>query len=104
VATDGADQGVGMDFIFFNANTSLGTERYVPNISASSVLTAIGGAKIVSTDWYDLGTPRIAYIPNIGMMMKSGGATTSLYIAGIARGTGTFTGSAIQLQLSFMRN
>jgi hypothetical protein len=98
------DQGKPFDLIFFNANTSLGTENSAPDIDDTEVLTVIGRVSIADTDYYDLGVNRIACKYGIGLLMKAGAATTSLYVAGISRGTPTYSASGLQIQFAFMRN
>jgi len=104
VITDISDQGQALDLIFFNANTSLGTENSAPDIDDTEVLTVIGRISVSSSDYYDLGANRVACVRNLGLLMEAGGGTTSLYVAGVSRGTGTYSASGIQIQFGFMRN
>jgi hypothetical protein len=104
MVSDISDQGQPFDLIFFNANTSLGTENSAPDIDDTEVLTVIGRVQISAADYYDLGGNRVACVRGIGLMMKAGAATTSLYVAGVSRGTGTYTASGLQIQFGFMRN
>ena len=103
VVSDIDDQGQGFDLIFFNANTSLGTENSAPDIDDTEVLTVIGRVQIGSGSFYDLGGNRVACVYGIGLLLKSG-ASTSLYVAGVSRGTGTYTASGLQIQFGFLRN
>lgn len=103
VVSDIDDQGQGFDLIFFNANTSLGTENSAPDIDDTEVLTVIGRVQVGSGSFYDLGGNRVACVYGIGLLLKSG-ASTSLYVAGVSRGTGTYTASGLQIQFGFLRN
>lgn len=98
------DQGVGFDLIFFNANTSLGTANSAPDIDDTEVLTVIGRVQIGSGSFYDLGGCRVATVSGIGLLMKAAAAATSLWVAGVSRGAGTYTAAGLQIQLGFMRN
>jgi hypothetical protein len=96
------DQGVEMDLIFFNANTSLGTENSAPDIDDTEVLTTLGIVNV--PDWTDLGANQIATVTGIGLVLEAGAATTSLYVAGITRGAPTYTASGLQITFGFLRN
>lgn len=104
VVSDINDQGQGFDLIFFNANTSLGTENSAPDIDDTEVLTVIGRVQVGAGAFYDLVANRVACVTGIGLLMKAGAATTSIYVAGISRGTGTYTAAGLQIQFGFMRN
>jgi len=96
------DQGVEMDLIFFNANTSLGTENSAPDIDDTEVLTTLGIVNV--PDWIDLGGNRVATVTGIGLVLKAGADTTSLWVAGITRGTPTHTENGLQVTFGFLRN
>jgi hypothetical protein len=104
VVSDISDQGQPFDLIFFNANTSLGTENAAPDIDDTEVLTVIGRVQVTTVDYYDLGGNRVACVTGIGLPLKAGAATTSLYVAGVSRGTGTYGATALQIQFGFLRN
>jgi hypothetical protein len=96
------DQGIEMDLIFFNAATALGTENAAPDIDDTEVLTTLGS---VNVDTYlDLGANQIATVDGIGLVLEAGAATTSLYVAGITRGTPTHSASGLQITFGFLRN
>jgi len=96
------DQKVEMDLIFFNANTSLGTENSAPDIDDTEVLTTLGVVNVA--DYVDLGANSIATVTGIGLELKAGAATTSLYVAGITRGAPTYSASGLQITFGFLRN
>lgn len=97
------DQGIGIDLIFFNANTSLGTENSAPDIDDTEVLTVIGRVQIGAGSFYDLGANRVACVYGIGLPMKAG-TGGSVWMAGIARGAPTYAGGHIQIKLGVLRN
>ena len=100
---DKDDQGEAFDLIFFDANTSLGTENAAPDITDTEAEDILGRISVGAGDYYDLGLCQIACVSPIGLELKSG-ASTSLYVAGISRGTGTYTASGIMIKFAFLRN
>lgn len=97
---DEDDQGMGLDILFLDANNSLGTENAAPSISDANARSIIGRVSISSADFYDLGGCRFAQRAGIGLPLK-GNASTTLYVAAISRGTGTYTASGIRIKLGF---
>ena len=103
VVTDVDDQGTGIDLIFFNANTSLGTENAAPDITDSEALTIIGRVQVGSGSFYDLGLNKVACVYGIGLPMKAG-TGGSIWMAGIARGAPTYASGSLQIKLGILRN
>lgn len=102
---DKADQGVGMTLLFANAATDFGTLNAAPDPDDTESGTVIGHCAIVAADYIDLGANRVACIRNIGLMLKAGAATTSLYVAAVnGSGTPTYANGDLVLQLCFMRS
>lgn len=103
VVADVDDQGIGIDLIFFNANTTLGTVNSAPDIDDSEVLTVIGRVQVGAGSFYDLGANRVACVYGIGLPMKAG-VGGSIWMAGIARGAPTYAGGHIYIKLGVLRN
>jgi hypothetical protein len=103
---DRDDQGFGFDLLFFDAATSLGTENSAPDPTDDESNTIVGKVSIGASDFYDLGVNRLAYLDGtrVNVTMKLGAATTSLYVAAIAQGAGTYSAAGITLKLAFVRN
>lgn len=102
---DKADQGVGMTLVFANAATDFGTLNAAPDPDDTESGTVIGLVAVVAADYLDLGANKVACIRNIGLMMKAGAATTSLYVAAVnGTGTPTYANGDLVLQLCFMRS
>lgn len=97
------DQAIGIDLIFFNANTSLGTENSAPDIDDTEVLTVIGRVQVGAGSFYDLGTSTMACVYGIGLPMKAG-TGGSIWMAGIARGAPTYASGHLQIKLGVLRN
>lgn len=96
-------QGIGIDLIFFNANTTLGTENSAPDIDDTELLTVIGRVQVGAGSFYDLGANRVACVYGIGLPMKAG-TGGSIWMAGIARGAPTYAGGHIYIKLGVFRN
>jgi len=103
VVQDPDDQGIGIDLIFFNANTSLGTENSAPDIDDTELLTVIGRVQVGAGSFYDLGANRVACVYGIGLPMKAG-TGGSIWMAGIARGAPTYAGGHLFIKLGVLRN
>jgi hypothetical protein len=103
VVADVDDQGIGIDLIFFNANTSLGTENSAPDIDDTEVLTVIGRVQVGAGSFYDLGANRVACVYGIGLPMKAG-TGGSIWMAGVARGAPTYAGGHLFIKLGVLRN
>lgn len=102
---DKDDQGVAFTLVFANAATDFGTLNSAPDADDTEAATVIGTVPVALTDYLDIGGAQIACIRNIGLKLKAGAATTSLYVAGInGGGAPTFTASGLVIQLGFTRN
>lgn len=97
------DQGIGIDLIFFNDNTTLGTENSAPDIDDTEAQTIIGRVQVGAGSFYDIGASKIACVYGIGLPMKAG-TGGSVWMAGIARGAPTYAGGHIYIKLGILRN
>jgi hypothetical protein len=95
ILNDEDDQGIALDLWFLSAATSLGTENSAPNISDANSRTLIGKQAVAATDFYDLGGVRVAYLKNLWIPIKPIAGTTSLAMAAISRGAGTYSAAGI---------
>jgi hypothetical protein len=100
---DKADQGVDFELVFLNAATSLGTENAAISIADADAEDIIGHFAFTN-DYVDLINSQIRCEGGIGLPLKAGAATTSLYVAGISKGTGTYGASDILITFGFLRN
>lgn len=103
VVADVDDQGIGIDLIFFNADTTLGTENSAPDIDDTEAQTIVGRVQVGAGSFYDLGANRVACVYGIGLPMKAG-TGGSIWMAGIARGAPTYAGGHIFIKLGVLRN
>lgn len=101
---DKADQGVAMTLLLANAATDFGAANAAPDPDDTEAGTVIGWVPIATTDYVDLGASKVACIRQLGLVLKAGAATTSLYLAGInGTGTPTYAAGDLVIQLGFLR-
>lgn len=102
---DKADQKMAFTLLFANAATDFGTLNSAPDPDDTETATVIGHVPVSTGDYIDLGGASVACVRNIGLLLKAGAATTSLYIAGV-NGTGapTYGASDLVLQIGLLRS
>jgi len=103
VVIDADDQGQPMDIYFLKSNVSLGTENAAPSITDANALEILGKVSVYSTDFSDLGGVRVALPDFKPFMLQSGAASTSIYVAAISKGTGTYTASGVTIKAGIVR-
>lgn len=102
---DKDDQGIAFTLLVANAATDFGTLNSAPDADDTEAATVIGWVPVGTADYIDLGGAKVACIRNIGLLLKAGAATTSLYVAGMnGTGTPTFTASGLVIQLGLLRS
>ena len=102
---DKGDQKAEINLIFANAATDFGAPGGVPDPDDTEALTVLGIVNVASTDYVDLGANSVATVKNIGLLLKAGAATTSVYLAGVAVGTPTpASTSDLQISIGFLRS
>jgi hypothetical protein len=102
---DKADQKVAFTLVFANAATDFGTLNAAPDPDDTEAATVIGHVAVAASDYLDLGANAVACVKGIGLLLKAGAATTSLYVAGVnGTGTPTFAASDLVIQLGFLRS
>lgn len=101
---DEDDAGIAIDLLFLDAATSLGTVNAAFAASDTLARGIVGRVNIATGDYVDCGGFRVAQKANLGMVMKCGAATSSLYVAGVTRGgTPTYTASGLKFKFGFSR-
>lgn len=103
VLNDKDDQGQALDIVFLNTNVSIGTENAAVAVSDTNADQILGIISVASGDWIDLGGCRVATKTNVALVVEAGSGLTSLFIAAISRGTGTYTASGITLSVGFCK-
>lgn len=100
---DKDDQGQPLDLVFLDVSGSIGTENAAAGPTDAVAATILGVVEIAAADYVDLANSQIAVRTNLGIVVKPASGT-SLYIAAISRGTGTYTASGITLKLGFLQD
>lgn len=99
VLNDKDDQGQALDLVFLKTAASIGTENSAVSVSDTNADQILGIVSVASDDWIDLGGCRVATKANIGLVAEAGPGSTSVFVAAISRGTGTYTASGITLSV-----
>jgi len=102
---DEDDQGMAIDLVFLRSNQSIGTENAAFSPSDAVAREILTEVPILAADYNDYTNNQqaIKQVSDTGMgviMQPSSG--DSLYVAGIARGSGTFTASGVRLRVGFI--
>lgn len=101
IIIDADNQGEPFDILLLADNVSLGTENAAPTISASDLLNTLAVIPVEATDFRNVGAVRVAQVTLPPAILKT--STTSLFIAGISRGAGTYTASGLTVKLGLLR-
>lgn len=96
---DEDDQGIAFDVIFLDADVSLGTENVAVAVTDANARNILGRVEIAAGDFYDMGGCQIATKEGLDLAVKGVAASTSLYIAAVSRGAGTYTANGIRLRI-----
>lgn len=99
VVLDKDDQGQALDLVFLRTNVSLGSENSAVAITDTDAEQVLGIVSIAAGDYNDLGANRVATMPGVGLVLEADAASTSIYLAAVSKGTGTYTASGIIVKL-----
>jgi hypothetical protein len=99
VVNDKDDQGQAMDLVFLRTDVSIGTENAAVSIADADAGEILGIVSIASSDFLDLGGCRVATVPSIGLVLEADAASSSIFIAAISRGTGTYSASGVTVKI-----
>lgn len=95
---------VDFEMLFLDGNNSIGAENAAIALTGGTSSRSVQG--IVATadgTWFDMGTVNYNIIRNIGMEIQPASNSTSLWIGGVIRGSGTYTASGVRLKLGFLQ-
>jgi hypothetical protein len=104
VVLDEDDQGVAFDLLFLNAATSLGSLNAAVNLTDAMGRTLIGKVAVATGDYYDFGGCRAAFKSDLNMLLKAASASTTLYVAAVSRGAGTYTAAGIRIKVGLVQD
>lgn len=101
VVLDGDDQGQDFDLLFLDATGTVGTINSAVSISDADAAKILGYVSLVAEDdATDLVNSHLYTKAAVGLEVKAGAASTSLFVAGVLRsGTPTFTASGMRIKI-----
>lgn len=99
---DKDDQGAALDIIFLDANVTIGTENSAVSITDANAEKIIGNVEVAAADYVDMINNQHALKANLGIPFKCAAAQTSIWVAAVSRGTGTYTASGIILKVGIL--
>jgi hypothetical protein len=100
---DDDDQGQALDIVVLDSNVSIGSENSAVSIADGDADKILGIVEVTGSDYVDLVNSQWAQVRNVGMVVQPA-TGTSLYIAAISRGTGTYTASGITLRIGILQD
>lgn len=101
--TDYDDQGAAFDVLVFRSNPgSLGVINAPIAITAAAADECSGWFPIGAADYTDLGTRRVGCARSVGLEVHPTNST-SVWVAGVSRGTPTYTTGRLRLLVGFLR-
>lgn len=104
VVLDKDDQGQALDVVLLRTNVSIGTENAAVSITDANADEILGIVEVTAGNYVDLVNSQQVTKSNLGIVVDAAAGSTSLFVAAISRGTGTYTASGINLKLGFLRD
>ena len=102
VVIDDDDKKGDLDLIFFDANTSVGSESAACSMADND--TILGIQEVVEADYVDMINSQVACLKNVGIVNQGATGTDDIYMAAIARDTETYSGSGITVRLGILQD
>ena len=99
---DDDDQAGALDIIILDTNTSIGTENSAVTMADNDDI--LGSVEVAATDYVDMANNQHACMTNLGIVVEAVDGVTSLYVAAVSRGTGTYTASGITLRFGILQD
>jgi hypothetical protein len=90
-------QAAAFDLVLFTSQQSIGAVNSAVSITDTIARSICGVQRFAATDWMDWVAWDIIELGSIGKILR--GETTSLWVAGVARGTPTHTASGLKIVL-----
>ncbi len=98
---DKDNNGMAVDLFFTDDPTTWGTENSAVSITDAIADGIMGFVSVATSDYVSVGSQQIAHLNNLSMVLKGQRKIPSLWIAAVARGSGTFAADGIVLRLGF---
>lgn len=100
---DEDDQKQPLTAIFLSEHHHLGTLNSPPNISDANARHILGYVPVVANDYVDLGGVSVACVRNLGLVLRCDALSTTLYVALLSGGTGTYTANGLRGKIGIRR-
>lgn len=94
-------QGEPFDLLLLQSNVSVGSENSPVSLTDGNADAILGQVRVQAADFADYTACKVAIIDGLDILLGAG-ATTSLFIAAVSRGIGTYTASGITLRLGVL--
>ncbi len=98
---DDDDQGQALDIVILDSNVSIGTENAAVSIADGDADNILGIVQVTASDYIDLVNSQWAQAV-FDAIVVSPASGTSLWIAAISRGTGTYTASGVTIRFGIL--
>lgn len=102
IVIDADDQKQALDLLFFDSDVTIGTINATPSITDAAALSLLGRVSVATTDYYDLGGVSVAGLRSVGLIVRAAENTRNVYVAGVSRGTGTYTASGLRFRFGLV--
>lgn len=104
VVNDEDDQAGAFDVVFLKTNVGIGTINGAADIGANGD-QVLGTVSVIASIYVDLASAQTA-TPELtqNIMLVSGAASKSIFIAGVSRDTKTYTTNGLKLRIGAIRN
>ena len=100
---DDDDQGAALDIVILDSNVSIGSENAPVSIADGDADNILGIIQVTASDYIDLVNSQWAQAV-FDAIVVSPASGTSLWIAAISRGTGTYTTSGITIRFGIVQD
>ena len=99
--TDAADIGPALDLYVLDADVTLGTFNAAPGISDADAVRLTHIGSIAAADWKDVGGAKVVS-KTLGQQVKAAAGTRNLWLAAVTQTAGTWTSSAVQIDVGML--
>jgi len=100
---DKDDQGKALDLVFLRTNVAIGTENAAVTVSDANADEICGIVEVTLGDYVDLANSQLATKTDVSILAEPASTSTSLFVAAISRGAGTYTAAGITLKIGIIQ-
>ncbi len=99
---DDDDNASAFDIVIMDSNTSIGTEDAAVSMADND--TVLGIVSVSGSDYVDMINSQVATMSNLGIVVKSGAASQSLYVGTVTRDAATTSAAGMTLRFGFLQD